>query len=54
MVTGASGLIGSAITARLISAGHDVFGLARNVKEENPRLQTGRGFSRFFVHRLTP
>ena len=20
----------------------------------NPRLQTGRGFSRFFVHRLTP
>jgi NAD dependent epimerase/dehydratase family len=33
MVTGASGLIGSAITARLISAGHNVFGLARKVKE---------------------
>jgi uncharacterized protein YbjT (DUF2867 family) len=37
MVTGASGLIGSAITARLISAGHNVFGLARNVKEEARR-----------------
>jgi NAD(P)-dependent dehydrogenase (short-subunit alcohol dehydrogenase family) len=33
LVTGASGLIGSAITARLISAGHNVFGLARKVKE---------------------
>ena len=33
MVTGATGLIGSALTARLISAGHNVFGLARNVKE---------------------
>jgi uncharacterized protein YbjT (DUF2867 family) len=37
IVTGASGLIGSAITARLISAGHNVFGLARNVKEEARR-----------------
>jgi uncharacterized protein YbjT (DUF2867 family) len=37
MVTGASGLIGSAITARLISAGHNVFGLARNVKEDARR-----------------
>jgi His-Xaa-Ser system radical SAM maturase HxsC len=37
MVTGASGLIGSAITARLISAGHNVFGLARNAKEEARR-----------------
>jgi uncharacterized protein YbjT (DUF2867 family) len=33
MVTGATGLIGSAVTARLISAGHNVFGVARNVKE---------------------
>src|ERR1700724_2731935 len=37
MVTGASGLIGSAITARLISAGHNLFGLARNAKEEARR-----------------
>jgi nucleoside-diphosphate-sugar epimerase len=33
-------LIGSAITARLISAGHNVFGLARNVKEE-PKIRDG-------------
>jgi uncharacterized protein YbjT (DUF2867 family) len=33
MITGATGLIGSAITARLISAGHKVLGLARETKE---------------------
>ena len=38
MVTGATGLIGSALTARLISAGHIVFGVARTVKEEARRF----------------
>jgi uncharacterized protein YbjT (DUF2867 family) len=38
MVTGATGLIGSAITARLVSAGHNVFGLTRNVKEAARRF----------------
>ena len=33
MVAGATGLIGSTITARLISAGHNVSGLARDVKD---------------------
>ena len=38
MVTGATGLIGSALTARLISAGHIVFGVARTVKEAARRF----------------
>jgi len=42
MVTGATGLIGSALTARLISAGHNVFGLARNVKEAARRWPDAR------------
>ena len=38
MVTEATGLIGSALTARLISAGHIVFGVARTVKEAARRF----------------
>jgi uncharacterized protein YbjT (DUF2867 family) len=42
MVTGATGLIGSALTARLISAGHKVSGVARNVKEAARRFPTAQ------------
>ena len=38
LVTGATGLIGAAVTARLIARGHEVRGMARHVTRAQRRL----------------
>lgn len=38
MIVGATGLIGSAVVARLIQAGHEVAGVARNIAEASRRI----------------
>lgn len=45
LVTGATGLIGTAVVARLLSAGHEVIGVARNVREAQRRLPQVRWVS---------
>jgi uncharacterized protein YbjT (DUF2867 family) len=45
MVVGATGLIGSAITARLLAAGHDVVGIARGIADASRRFPKARWLS---------
>ncbi|MFC7398296.1 SDR family oxidoreductase [Chelatococcus sp. GCM10030263] len=45
MVIGATGLIGSAVTARLLAAGHDVVGIARGIADASRRFPKARWLS---------
>jgi uncharacterized protein YbjT (DUF2867 family) len=45
MVIGATGLIGSAITARLLAAGHEVVGIARDIADASRRFPQARWLS---------
>jgi uncharacterized protein YbjT (DUF2867 family) len=42
LVTGASGLIGAAVVARLLAAGHEVIGVARNVTQSARSIPVAR------------
>ena len=54
LVTGATGLIGAAVVARLITEGHDVLGMARNISRAERRLPQVRWVGLDIAHALSP
>lgn len=54
LVTGATGLIGAAVVARLITEGHDVLGMARNISRAEHRLPQVRWIGLDIAHARSP